>query len=172
MVARYNADLANNFGNLANRVLNMAVNYCDGVVPDARADGPLVEQAAHRVRHAHRTAWHELDFSSGFGAVWDLIRDTNSYIEDQQPWKLHKAGDAAAVAGGARRLPRGAAGRRAARVAADPARRRRALAPARPPGAARGRSACPRRRRGAAACPRAPRSRRARRSSPASTADP
>ena len=33
MVARYNADLANNFGNLANRVLNMAVNYCGGVVP-------------------------------------------------------------------------------------------------------------------------------------------
>ena len=34
MVQRYNADLANNFGNLANRVLNMAVNYCGGVVPD------------------------------------------------------------------------------------------------------------------------------------------
>ncbi|MFI5054731.1 MAG: class I tRNA ligase family protein, partial [Acidimicrobiia bacterium] len=30
MVARYNADLANNFGNLANRVLNMAINYCGG----------------------------------------------------------------------------------------------------------------------------------------------
>ena len=42
-MARYNADLANNFGNLANRVLNMAVNYCDGVVPDARDDGALVE---------------------------------------------------------------------------------------------------------------------------------
>ena len=51
-MARYNADLANNFGNLANRVLNMAVNYCDGVVPDVRADGPLVEAGGHRVRHA------------------------------------------------------------------------------------------------------------------------
>ena len=46
MVTRYNADLANNFGNLANRVLNMAMNYCDGVVPDARDDGPLVDAAA------------------------------------------------------------------------------------------------------------------------------
>ena len=46
MVARYNADLANNFGNLANRVLNMAVNYCGGVVPDTRDDGPLVDAAA------------------------------------------------------------------------------------------------------------------------------
>ncbi len=97
MVARYNADLANNFGNLANRVLNMAVNYCDGVVPDARADGPLVEQAA--TAFATLTArMEELDYSGGFGAVWDLIRDTNSYIEEQQPWALHKAGDAAAVA--------------------------------------------------------------------------
>ena len=47
MVQRYNADLANNFGNLANRVLNMAVNYCGGVVPETRADGPLREVAAH-----------------------------------------------------------------------------------------------------------------------------
>ena len=30
MVQRYNSDLANNFGNLANRVLNMAMNYCGG----------------------------------------------------------------------------------------------------------------------------------------------
>ena len=97
-MARYNADLANNFGNLANRVLNMAVNYCGGVVPDARADGPLVERRGDRVRRAAPRAWSELDFASGFGAVWELIRDTNSYIEEQQPWALNKAGDAAAVA--------------------------------------------------------------------------
>ena len=42
-----------------------------------------------------------------------------------QPWALNKAGDAAAVAGGARRLPRVAAHRRAARVAGDPDARRR-----------------------------------------------
>lgn len=97
MVARYNADLANNFGNLANRVLNMAVNYCDGVVPATRADGPLVEQAA--TAFATLTArLEELDYSGGFGAVWELIRNTNSYIEEQQPWALHKAGDTAAVA--------------------------------------------------------------------------
>ncbi len=40
----------------------------------------------------------ELDYSGGFGAVWELIRNTNSYIEEQQPWALHKAGDTAAVA--------------------------------------------------------------------------
>src|SRR5207342_2988354 len=46
MVTRYNADLANNFGNLANRVLNMAVSYCDGVVPKSRENGPLADAAA------------------------------------------------------------------------------------------------------------------------------
>jgi methionyl-tRNA synthetase len=40
----------------------------------------------------------QLDFSGGFGAVWDLIRDANAYIEDRQPWALQRAGDTAAVA--------------------------------------------------------------------------
>ena len=47
MVQRYNADLANNFGNLANRVLNMAMNYCGGVAPEPTAtDGRCVDAAA------------------------------------------------------------------------------------------------------------------------------
>lgn len=97
MVARYNADLANNFGNLASRVLNMAVSYCGGVVPAARADGPLAMRAAAAL-DAFESALGELNFTDGFGAVWQLIRDANAYIEDRQPWALHKAGDADATA--------------------------------------------------------------------------
>jgi methionyl-tRNA synthetase len=89
MVQRYNADLANNFGNLANRVLNMAVNYCGGVVPDDRADAAFDGLSEAMIR---------LDFSSGFGAVWDLIRAANAYIEERQPWALNKAGDVGEVA--------------------------------------------------------------------------
>lgn len=92
MVARYNSDLANNFGNLANRVLNMAMNYCGGVVPAVREDGVLAEQSVQAV-----TEWNErlgdVDFSGAFGAVWELIRSANSFIEDRQPWALFKAGD-------------------------------------------------------------------------------
>lgn len=97
MVARYNADLANNFGNLASRVLNMAVSYCGGVAPAARAGGPLVASAATALDVA--TARMEvLDYSAALGAIWELIRDTNAYIEESEPWKLNKAGDADAVA--------------------------------------------------------------------------
>ncbi len=97
MVARYNADLANTFGNLESRVLNMAVTYCDGVVPVTRADGPLEAQAGLALQ-AYEAALGELKFDEGFGAVWQLIRDANSYIEDSEPWKTHKAGDADATA--------------------------------------------------------------------------
>jgi methionyl-tRNA synthetase len=75
----------------------MAVNYCDGVVPATRADGPLRDAAAVAF-DALTDSMARLDFSFGFGAVWDLIRATNSYIEDPQPWALNKSGDDAAVA--------------------------------------------------------------------------
>ena len=98
MVQRYNADLANNFGNLANRVLNMAVNYCGGVVPDARENGPLKDAAATAYAGIAE-ALDKVDFATGFGAVWDLIRAANAFIEDRAPWALNKAGDTEAVAG-------------------------------------------------------------------------
>jgi methionyl-tRNA synthetase len=97
MVARYNADLANNFGNLANRVLTMATNYVGGVVPEAREDGALRTQAAATAER-YEQALDALDFSGGFSAVWDLIRATNAYIEDRQPWALNKSGEHEKVA--------------------------------------------------------------------------
>lgn len=98
MVARYNADLANNFGNLASRVLNMAMSYCDGVAPSEREDGPL-RDATSVAFDAVREHMERLDFAAAYGALWDLIRAANSFIEDREPWKLHKAGDATATAG-------------------------------------------------------------------------
>ena len=98
MVARYNGDLANNFGNLASRVLNMATNYLGGTTPDPREDGPLVEASIAAFATFRESIDDALDFSGGFGAVWQLIKDANAYIEERQPWALHKAGDAGATA--------------------------------------------------------------------------
>lgn len=96
MVARYNADLANNFGNCASRVLNMAVNYCDAQAPAEREQGPLVDAAAVAF-DGMRERFDVLDVSGAFTAVWELIGATNAYIEDREPWKLHKNGDVAAT---------------------------------------------------------------------------
>jgi methionyl-tRNA synthetase len=75
----------------------MAVNYCGGVVPDVRENGPLVDASATAYAGIS-AALARLDFASGFAAVWDLIRATNSFIEDRAPWALNKAGDTDAVA--------------------------------------------------------------------------
>jgi methionyl-tRNA synthetase len=98
MVARYNADLANNFGNLASRVLNMATSYCDAVAPAARAEGPLVAATARAFEEVTNHL-ERLEYSAAYFHLWELIRAANSYIEDQEPWKLHKAGETDAVAG-------------------------------------------------------------------------
>jgi len=98
MVARYNADLANNFGNLANRVLTMAASYLGATSPEHREDGPLRDEAA-RAYATQADAFARFDFASGLEAVWGLVRATNAFIEDRAPWALNKAGDAVAVAG-------------------------------------------------------------------------
>ncbi len=98
MVARYNADLANNYGNLANRVLNMASNYCAGSVPANRANGPLVAAAETAVA-VTTECMLALDYSGALNATWELMRATNAYIEATAPWKLNKAGDDEACSG-------------------------------------------------------------------------
>ena len=99
MVARYNADLANNFGNLANRVLNMAVNYCGGVVPEPRADGPLVDAAGERVRRRCRRRWRGSTSPAASARCGSSSARRTRTSRTAQPWALHKAGDADAVAG-------------------------------------------------------------------------
>jgi methionyl-tRNA synthetase len=97
VVARYNADLANNFGNLANRVLNMAVGYCGGVAPETRANGPLVAAVATALDGA-QLHMEQLDYAGAYASVWELIRAANAFIEDTEPWKLNKKGDTAGTA--------------------------------------------------------------------------
>ncbi len=97
MVTRYNSDLANNFGNLANRVLNMATNYCDALVPLGRANGPLVAASEAAVRNAN-SCMESLDFSGALSATWDLMSATNAYVEASEPWKLHKRSETEACA--------------------------------------------------------------------------
>ena len=84
MVARYNGDLANNFGNLANRVLNMAANYCGGVGAGRREDGPLASRRGDRVRrHCGRMASTSSTSRAASARSGSSSGDTNSYIEDR-----------------------------------------------------------------------------------------
>ncbi len=100
MVARYNADLANNLGNLTARVAAVVTSKCAGVGPAPRSDGPLAAVAADVVAATAR-AWDELAPSAALEATWRLIRETNAHLEANEPWKAEPGPALDAVLGDA-----------------------------------------------------------------------
>ena len=96
MVARYNSDLANDFGNLVSRVSTMINRYLDGVVPKAPEVGELTGS-----EDAFRNAFTETiaAVDSGFAdysptlaekAAFTFVRKANAYVEEVAPWALAK----------------------------------------------------------------------------------
>ena len=100
MVARYNADLANNFGNLASRVATVVAKKCDSVGPAPQSDSSLAEPARTCLGRATE-AWARVAPSEALGAVWQLIRETNAYLEEHEPWKAEPGPAVDAVLGDA-----------------------------------------------------------------------
>ncbi len=91
--ARYHAELANGFGNLASRVVAMVGKYFDGIVPqpgapseaDLRIQAAVADAAAAADAAIERLAIHE-----SIAATWTIVDELNGYITDQAPWVLAK----------------------------------------------------------------------------------
>ncbi len=86
LVGRYNADLANNLGNLVARVATVVAKKCGGVGPAPAADGPLAAAAAEAFE-ATAAAWDAVQPSKALDATWSLIRATNAHLEANEPWR-------------------------------------------------------------------------------------
>lgn len=97
LVRRYNADLANDLGNLVNRTVSMSRRYLEGSLPavsDATkpADDEVRSATARAVETYHAAMrLHHLD--EALAAIMDLAGTANGYAEGQAPWSLNKAGD-------------------------------------------------------------------------------
>ncbi len=100
MVARYNADLANNFGNLAARVATVVGRKCGGIGPAPSASSPLRGPAEAAVSAA-LDAWARVAPSEARDATWQLIREANAYLEANEPWKADPGPAVDAVIGDA-----------------------------------------------------------------------
>ena len=87
LIKRFNSDLANNLGNLAARVATVVEKKCGGVGPASSANSPLAEIAATAVAETSQ-AWAAVQPSKALEATWKLIGATNSYLEDNEPWKM------------------------------------------------------------------------------------
>jgi methionyl-tRNA synthetase len=87
--SRYETELADQYGNLANRVLSMIGRYRDGAVPEAEAEAELggaFEGAPERVR----ALLDEAELTQALEEVWKLVRRLNQYVEETRPWELAK----------------------------------------------------------------------------------
>ena len=93
-IARYNSDLANDLGNLVNRLLNMANRYCSGMISEVTVNEQQ-EQALKKligdsideiVEHCNNFA-----FNQALDKLFSCISSINVYIENRAPWKLSKS---------------------------------------------------------------------------------
>jgi methionyl-tRNA synthetase len=98
MVARHNADLANNLGNLLSRVATVVERKCGGIGPAPRADSPLAGLAAEAYAAA-ADAWSRIQPSEALAATWSLIREANTHLEQHEPWKAEPGPEVDAVLG-------------------------------------------------------------------------
>jgi len=108
LLTRYNADLANGLGNLANRVLTMIYDYCGGQIPNhhdelretqehiseskvpeaglARALEEGCRERPQRVGHS----LDQLDFSGGLLELWNLVSLSDQFVTQCKPWVMAK----------------------------------------------------------------------------------
>jgi methionyl-tRNA synthetase len=88
---RYNADLANAWGNLASRVISMVERYCSGVVPDgARTESDQQDEADTADYHAVMDGTRGFLLHEALKIVWQGVTRGNEYVDRRAPWKQAK----------------------------------------------------------------------------------
>jgi methionyl-tRNA synthetase len=93
IVARTNADLANDLGNLAQRSLTMIARQFDGVLPApgafSEADKALLDQADAMLAEV-RQAFAAFQIHQALNTVWAAVAEANRYFAGEAPWALAK----------------------------------------------------------------------------------
>ncbi|MEQ8195689.1 MAG: methionine--tRNA ligase [Rhodospirillales bacterium] len=93
MINRMNGELANDFGNLAQRVLSMIAKNCEARVPAPGAFTAEDNELLGRTHALHGALSGCLDrqaFHEGLEAMWVVVRSANGYVDAQAPWALRK----------------------------------------------------------------------------------
>ena len=97
-LARYNSDLANDLGNLVNRVLNMTGRFAGGAVPAAGVGGDAEAElralwGATAGEYVALFGRHQ--FHTGLERLFAFVKSINGYVERRAPWKLGKSAEPA-----------------------------------------------------------------------------
>jgi methionyl-tRNA synthetase len=89
VTARYEAELANEYGNLASRTLAMIARYRDGVVPEVGTDPGIVAEFADLPRQVSELL-DRAEATAALELIWQRVRRLNRYVEERAPWQLAK----------------------------------------------------------------------------------
>ncbi len=93
LAQRYEADLANDLGNLVNRTLSMIQRYHNGVIPQPHASDPLdeeVKKLALTTTEKFQTHFEAFEFKLALEQLWSFITRCNQYVEQTAPFRLAK----------------------------------------------------------------------------------
>ena len=93
VISRINSELANNIGNLINRVYTMTIKNFDSKIPQY---GPLLEsekviqEKIIHITEEYKNHFVNVEFSKALGSVVELVSISNKYIDTLKPWSLAK----------------------------------------------------------------------------------
>ncbi len=87
--SRYETELANEYGNLASRTINMLERYRDATVPAVEVDPGVAADFAGLAEEVAEQL-DRVEITQALDRIWQRVRRLNRYVEEQAPWKLAK----------------------------------------------------------------------------------
>jgi methionyl-tRNA synthetase len=88
--ARYNFDLANDLGNLINRVYSMTDKYFGGVVPCKHLYSDEFGEKLNESIEKYKSFMEKYNLKETLESIWSFVRYSNKLIEDSKPWEMLK----------------------------------------------------------------------------------
>lgn len=92
---RYQSDLANDLGNLLNRVITVTEKYKEGKVPEPSSPGERERELFNIIENSIKnveSSMENLNPASALNSIWEIVQSANRYIDQSAPWNLEKMG--------------------------------------------------------------------------------